>query len=109
MEKKSASENLTQNKFVTLSNTKTRNSYQKTLADGGGTWPPYRRACLSVESKQAPIRGVSSHGNVIGKYESHYEFIMAKKLVLSLHVSDKKQNHVPSYLALLLQCHEATK
>ena len=56
---KSASENLTQNKFVTLSNTKTRNSYQKTLADGGGTWPPYRRACLSVESKQAPIRGVA--------------------------------------------------
>ena len=85
-----------------------RDSYQKTL----GPWGEGHGLVggpLSVESKQAPIRGVSSHGNVIGKYESHYEFIMAKKLVLSLHVSDKKQNHVPSYLALLLQCHEATK
>ena len=99
---KSASKNLTQNKFVTLSNGKTRGSYQKTYNVGRGqgslmTW----QEGLSVESRRLN-QGGSSHGNVIRKYESNYKFIIAKKAFLSLHASDKKQNHVPSFLALLL-------
>ena len=57
---KSASENLTQNKFVILSNGKTRESRLiseniKSMGEGHLAW----QEGLSFENKQAPIRGVA--------------------------------------------------